>query len=307
MDTSELILWLSATVVALVVLAVLLTAQYWRSVIRQREERQMFKMSQMRFDLDSELKQEKNRQKALEFSQQKEKLASEKQTKRALNKVDLVYNILHDVQAVHQGVDSYLRVVMDSNLALSHTEWEAACSEIKKKSNLLSEMVDCAIELLQYENLADVPCSDDVPINSFCQDMFDACQRYLKTDDIDLSFETSLPDEYTVRTNMGYLRKLLKNLLICSMEYTKQGFIKMIVMEEQNRRRLRFILNDTGTGIPDDVREKLFERLPKDDLKNKIVGVRLRICKALTHLMGGNIYVDETYKEGTSMVFTIAI
>lgn len=230
-----------------------------------------------------------------------------KKTKHALSKVELVYNILHDVQAVHQGVDSCLRLIMDSNVTPSQQEWESTCSDIKRKSNLLSEMVDCAIELLQYENLADVPRVDEVPVNAFCQDMFDACQRYLNNAAIELSFETSLADDYTVRTNMGYLRKLVKNLMVCSMDFTTEGYIKMVVMEDKNRKFLRFILSDTGQGIPDHVKDTVFEKLPNDDLHNKIVGVRLRICRALTHLLGGSIYLDPFYNDGTSIVFTIAI
>ena len=288
--------------------AVWLSAGYWRRRIRQHDENHNFKLMQKRFEFDSELQLERDRQSAVELLQKKELVANVQQTKKALNKVDLVYNILHDVQAVHQGVDSSLRLMMDSNLGLSSAEWEFMCHDTKKKSNLLTEMVDCAIELLQYENLADVPRNDDVLVNQFCQDMFEACERYLKNDEIDLSVETTLPDDYTARTNMGYLKKLIKNLIICSMEYTKSGFIKMLVVEEKKRGMLRFILNDTGPGIPAEIRKHVFDRLPNDaDLKNKIVGVRLRICRVLAHLLGGSIYVDPFYTGGTSMVFTIKI
>ena len=105
---------------------------------------------------------------------------------------------------------------------------------------------------------------------------------------------------------MGYLRKVFKNLLICSMEYTSEGYIKMTVTEDAKNGLLRFILSDTGLGIPDDVLEHVFVRLPNDDINNKITGVRLRIAYALVHLLGGTIYVDTQYYPGTSIVFTIA-
>ena len=288
--------------------AVWASTVYWRRRIREHEECANLKAMNMRFGIDRELRAEQQRLSEREFEQKKELVANVQQTKKALNKVDLVYNILHDVQAVHQGVDSSLRLMMDSNLGLSSAEWEFMCHDTKKKSNLLTEMVDCAIELLQYENLADVPRNDDVLVNQFCQDMFEACERYLNNDEVELSVETTLPDDFTVRTNMGYLRKLLKNLIICSMEYTKKGFIKMMVVEEKNRNSVRFILNDTGYGIPANIRKHVFERLPNDpDLRNRIVGVRLRICRALVHLLGGSIYVDPFYTGGTSMVFTVRV
>lgn len=302
----EMIILNVTAFIAIVVLAVWLSALYWRSQMRQSEDVQRLKMMEMRFGLDRELKEEQRRQSELEFNQKKERLESNMQTRRALNKVELAYNVMHDVQAVHQGVDGYLRMMMDPTLTPPPEDWNMMCREVKLKSNLLRDLVDSAIELMQYENLADVPMEDDVLVNEFCQDMFDACERYVKNDKIDLVFETALQDDFKIKTNMGYIRKLMKNLLICSMEYTDKGFIKLIASHDEKRHTLHFVIKDTGIGIPEHIQETVFEHLNNDeDLKNKIVNVRLRICKVLTHLLGGTISVDMHYREGTAIVFSI--
>lgn len=277
---------------AMVALTVLLSAFYWRKVIRQRDDLGQQKERALLSELD--------------FTRKKERLASSRQTRRAMSKVDLMWNVLHDVQAVHQGIDSYLRLMLNSDLSVPKGEWDMMCSEMKKKSSLLTEIVDCSLEVLEYESLDDVPRTDSVIVNSFCEDMLEACGRYLKNSKIELSLETALPDDYPILTNSGYLRKLLKNLLICSMEYTTEGYIRLMVLEEKKRNRLQFILNDTGTGIPDEIKETVFDKLPKDsNLRNKIVGVRLRICRALTNVLGGSVYIDTNYSPGTSIVFSI--
>ena len=228
--------------------------------------------------------------------------------KNVKSKEKLVYNILHDVQAVHQGVDGYVRVIMDSDLTLPQDEWDMLRDEVKRKSHLLRDLVDGAIELLQYENLADVPCEDTVVVNEFCQDMFAACERYLKNENLDLVFETTLTNGFIIKTNVGYLRKLLKNLLVCAMEYTSEGFIKLMVTKDAKHRLLKFDIRDTGLGIPENVKETVFDQLPDDDnISNRIVGVRLRMCRVLTHLLGGTIYIDPNYTKGTSVKFSIAI
>ena len=277
---------------AMVALTVLLSAFYWRKVIRQRDDLGQQKERALLSELD--------------FTRKKERLASSRQTRRAMSKVDLMWNVLHDVQAVHQGIDSYLRLMLNSDLSVPKEEWDMMCSEMKKKSSLLTEIVDSSLEVLEYESLDDVPRTDSVIVNSFCEDMLEACGRYLKNSKIELSLETALPDDYPILTNSGYLRKLLKNLLICSMEYTTEGYIRLMVLEEKKRNRLQFILNDTGTGIPDEIKETVFDKLPKDsNLRNKIVGVRLRICRALTNVLGGSVYIDTNYSPGTSIVFSI--
>ena len=109
-----------------------------------------------------------------------------------MDKAELVSHILQDLHAVHQGVDSYLQLMMNSDLILAQDEWDMICKEVKNKSNLVREMVDCAIELLRYEDLDDVPRQDEVVINQFCQDMFNACERYVKNDKIDLARASTL-------------------------------------------------------------------------------------------------------------------
>ena len=239
---------------------------------------------------------------------QKELVNTMKKARHERSKADMLYQVLHDVQAVHQGVDSYLEILMNSDLELCKGDWELLCHEVRSKSNLVGEMVDCAIELAQYGDLGHVVCKDDVLVNTFCQDMFNTCERYLNNPNIQLSFETSLADDFTVCTNMGYLRKLLKNLIICSMQYTHEGFIKMAVAKDKTGKQLVFRVSNTGQGIPENMQDVLFEKLPNDgNLCNTIVGVRLRISYALAHKLGGTMFLDQQCRECTSIVFSIKI
>ena len=283
-----MIWWFVAAMLAIAALTVWLSALYWRGQMRQYDDLQHIRMMEMRFGLD------------------KERVTNDIQKQKALNRAEMAYNVMHDVQAVHQGVDGYLRMMMDPALTPPPEDWDMLCREVKRKSALLRDLVDSAIELMQYETLADVPKEDQVLVNNFCQDMFEACERYLKNPNLDLIFETALADDYTVKTNMGYLRKLIKDLLICSMEYTNEGFIKLMVTGDEKRHLLHFMIKDTGPGMPKDVQKTVFEHLPNaENMRDKITGIRLRRSRALTHLLGGTIYLDTHYHEGTAIVFSI--
>ncbi len=242
------------------------------------------------------------------LAQQKELVASRQKALRARSKAEVLYQVLHDVQAVHQGVDSYLEILMNSELALGKADWDEVCREVRSKSRLVAEMVDCAIELAQYDDLPRVVLSDPVLVNGFCQDMLKSCERYLHNPNIELSLETTLSDDYMVRTHVGYLRKLIKNLLICAMHYTHEGYIRLAVTEAYNHKRLLLRLTNTGEGIPMHMQERLFEQLPSDgNMCNTIVGVRLRICHALAHKLGGTMFLDRQCYPLTSIVFSISL
>lgn len=239
---------------------------------------------------------------------QKKLVSTMKKARHEHSKAKMLYQVLHDVQAVYQGVDSYLEILMNSELKLDQCDWDMMCHEVRSKSSLVGEMVDCAIELAQYGDLGQVPRHDEVLVNMFCQDMFYTCERYLHNPNIQMCVETSLADDFVIRTHLAYLRKLFKNLIVSAMQFTHEGYIKLSVMPDDSGKYLVFRLSNTGQGIPENMKDVLFERLPNDgNLCNTIVGVRLRISYALTQKMGGTMFLDQQRKDCTSIVFSIKI
>jgi K+-sensing histidine kinase KdpD len=120
-----------------------------------------------------------------------------------------------------------------------------------------------------------------------------------------MRLETCLDDDETVTTNMKCLQKVLVNLLKCSMQFTHEGEIVLVVKRCHQQNELSFAVSDTGLGIPEEAKESAFERIRNTDVSIKIVVVRLRLCRALVRLLGGTIYQDPHRKKGTSIVFTI--
>ena len=281
---------LSIVLFALVVavLSALATSLVWRWLIRN--DRVKYKSKD---DIDR-------------IENQKRHISNLRDIKRMVNTIDLVCDILHDEHTVLQDTYSYLKLMMKPGYNFSEHELDYLRQETNRKSKMLQKMISFSIETLQYERQMDVPREDFIAINQFCEDIFVTCERYLKNDKIDLSIETPLSDAYTVCTNMNYLHKLIKHLLICSMDYTTEGFIKLKLDEDKKHNRLCFVLSDTGPGIPKDIVNHVFDKLPNDsNIKNRITCVRLRICYAIVHLLGGYIYVDQNYTNGTSIVFAI--
>ena len=63
-------------------------------------------------------------------------------------------------------------------------------------------------------------------------------------------------------------------------------------------------VTDTGPGIPEDVREKIFDKFYT--IGNRYgTGLGLAICKKLVALMGGQIRVESTPGKGSTFIFNI--
>lgn len=107
------------------------------------------------------------------------------------------------------------------------------------------------------------------------------------------------------------LKQVILNLISNAIKYTEQGRIKFIVdfTETQQGLDLTVTVNDSGIGIKDEDKKKLFRAFEQIDSKrNRAVqgtGLGLAISKELVTLMGGRLHFTSTYGKGTEFTFTI--
>jgi CheY-like chemotaxis protein len=108
------------------------------------------------------------------------------------------------------------------------------------------------------------------------------------------------------------LQQILFNLLGNSVKFTTSGSIHLHVDSTpagRNHVALNFILEDTGVGIPEKMREQLFEPFVQADgsfqRKYKGTGLGLSIVRQLITLMGGNVGISSREGFGTRVEFSI--
>ncbi|WP_298547165.1 tetratricopeptide repeat-containing sensor histidine kinase [uncultured Parabacteroides sp.] len=104
-------------------------------------------------------------------------------------------------------------------------------------------------------------------------------------------------------TDRNRLTQVLTNLLTNAIKHTEAGFIRFGY--EVTESEVRFFVQDTGKGIPEDRLEQIFSRFVQLDDWSKGVGLGLAICKGLLEKMGGSISV--TSKVGEGSVFYVKL
>ncbi|WP_244592799.1 response regulator [Azospirillum palustre] len=122
----------------------------------------------------------------------------------------------------------------------------------------------------------------------------------------------------------GRLRQILLNLAGNAVKFTDSGSVTILLSEEPDERqeadgpdarkaedgvRVRFEVRDTGIGIPEEERPRLFAMFTQVDSsparRHGGTGLGLAICKRLAELMGGRIGVDS--EPGTGSVFWVSV
>lgn len=123
-----------------------------------------------------------------------------------------------------------------------------------------------------------------------------------------LRFSTSLDESVpsTLRGDVAHLRQVLLNLAGNAVKFTQQGAVTLQVVQvgaPDSRARLRFTVTDTGVGVPDSARHRLFEAFEQADssLVRRYGGTGLgtTIAKGLTEAMGGTIGFESAEGRGS--------
>ena len=116
-------------------------------------------------------------------------------------------------------------------------------------------------------------------------------------------FETELEDSYEIKTNEEAVKALLSHLIHNALQYTDKGVITVKCSDFENN--VRVSVTDTGKGIPEERREHVFDTFREMGDNQKLQGMGLSICRAIVKLLGGKIWLDKSYTDGSRFIFDI--
>jgi two-component system, sensor histidine kinase RpfC len=105
----------------------------------------------------------------------------------------------------------------------------------------------------------------------------------------------------------AHLRQVLLNLVSNAVKFTDRGYVRLevglVASENPLVHRVRFVVTDSGVGIPSAARAKIFEAFEQLDgsLSRRYGGTGLgtTIAKGLTEAMGGSIGFESSEGVGT--------
>lgn len=123
---------------------------------------------------------------------------------------------------------------------------------------------------------------------------------------------SDIENDMVVIGDPGRVRQIITNLLTNSIKFTNQGYVRFSVTTESETSdsiNIKFVVEDTGIGIQEDVRKRLFQPFSQGDASTARrfggTGLGLTICKNLLDLMHGRIILESTVDSGTKASFWI--
>ena len=225
-------------------------------------------------------------------------------------KDDFLANMSHEIRTPLNGIMGMDEMILRDT---KETKIRNYALEIKSAGNTLLSIINDILDLSKIESGNFEIIEDDYELASVLNDVFNMTRLRAQKKDLLFNYNVSEEIPSVLYGDEIRIRQIMLNIINNAIKYTMQGSVDINISSKfrmmNNYIDLIVSVADTGMGIKDEDKDKLFKSFQRlDEKKNRSIegtGLGLHITQKLLEMMEGTIEFESEYGKGSTFIITV--
>ena len=227
-------------------------------------------------------------------------------------KTEFVSISAHQLRTPLSAVKWTLRMILDGDLGEISKDQREFLLKTYKSNQRMIRLINDLLNVTRIEEGRFIYNTKKQNIIKIAQEVVNSCSALVKRKKLKLSFQKPKNKIPNIEVDPEKISIAFQNLLDNAIHYTKPGgTIKFSIKYLKNKKEIFISVKDTGVGIPEDQKKRVFKRFFRaaNAVKTETVGTGLGlfITKNIIEAHHGKIWFESIESKGTTFYFTIPI
>lgn len=235
------------------------------------------------------------------------RIANERAAASSKMKTEFIRNISHEIRTPLNIVSGFTQVLTSPDMDLTEEEKKDMQERMAENADRITKLVDCMLALSDASSETVIDRRDKTNVRDLASQAIGHSKITARTrpgnSEATVTFEVEEMEPVTLCTSRLYAVRALAHLLENAVKFTPQGTIRLLA--ECTDRSVRFIVEDTGIGIPVSESDNIFGEFVQLDSFADGTGIGLTVARSIARRMGGDLWLDTEYVKGARFVFEL--
>ncbi len=215
----------------------------------------------------------------------------------------------HELRTPMSSIKGYVQMLLKNTLGEINKEQENALNVVLRNTDRLDHLIQDILDISRLESGTMKFIPEETDIEKMIKEVQETMQSWAdsKNIKIDTKIEAQMPN---LDIDQDRVKQVIINFTNNAIKFSPEES-KIFIKAQKDGKNIQFSVEDSGRGIPEDKKEKIFNTFYQVDsgMDRKFggAGLGLAICRGIVLAHGGRIWVESKVGEGSKFKFTIPI